>query len=141
MNFKLDTLCEVQDSISSFFWIQGPPYVIWLEMGNRMIDTDLEFLKLTHYDKFQAPHLPSFDGRVLHRFCIQQNIIKLPLSSWWMWVEMGNRMIDKDFVFQTSHAMWSSRPHIFLLLTSGSSRCLVFERLFSNHHYLNDQYV
>ena len=94
MNFKHDTLCEVQGSISSFF-----------------------------------------DFRVLKMSCIWKNIIKLSLSSWWMWLEMGNRMIDKDFEFQTWHAMWSSRLHIFHISTSGSSRCVVFENIFTNHHY------
>ena len=95
---------------------------------------------MTRYVKFKAPHIPSFDFRVLQMICIWQNIIKLSLSSWWMWLEMGNRMIDKDFEFQTWHAMWSSRLHNFLLLTSGSSRCLVSEIIFTNHHYINDQY-
>ena len=49
-------------------------------------------------------------------------------------------MIDKDFLFQTWHAMWSWRLHIFLLLTSGFSRCILFERILSNHHYLHDHY-
>ena len=95
---------------------------------------------MTRYVRFKTPYLTSFDFRVLHMSCISKNIIKLSLISWWMWIKMGNRMIDKDFEFQTWHAMWSSRLNIFLLLTSGSSRCLVFERIFTNHHYLNDQY-
>ena len=81
-----------------------------------------------------------FFFRVLQMFCIWQNIIKLSLLSWLMLLEMGNRMIDKDFLFQMWHAMWSSRLHIFLLLTSRSFRCHVFERIFSNHHYPNDKY-
>ena len=95
---------------------------------------------MTRYVKFKAPYLPSFDFRVLQMSCIWQNIIKLSLSSWWMWLEMGNRMIDMDFQFQTWHALWSSRLHIFFLFTSRSSRRLVFEIIFSNHHNLNDQY-
>ena len=63
---------------------------------------------MTRYVKFKAPHLPSFDFRVLQMICIWQNIIKLSLSSWWMWLEMGNRMIYMDFEFQTLHAIWSS---------------------------------
>ena len=48
------------------------------------------------------------------------------------------RMIKKDFKFQTWHAMWSWGLYIFLLLTSGSSRWLVFERIFLIHHNLHD---
>ena len=95
---------------------------------------------MTRCLKFKAPHLPSFYFRVLQMSFTWKNNIKLFLSSWWMWLEMGNRMIDKDFEFQTWHAMWSSRLHISLLLTLGSSKCLVFERIFSNHYYHNDQY-
>ena len=95
---------------------------------------------MTWYMKCRAPYLPSFDFRVLQMSCIWKNYIKSLFPSWWIWLEIGNRMIDKDYEFQTWHAMWSSRLNIFLLLTSGSSRCLVFERIFTNHHYLNDQY-
>ena len=56
-----------------------------------------------------------------------------------MWLEMGNRMIDKDFEFQMWHAMWSSRLHMFLLSSSGSSRCLVFERILSNNDNHHDE--
>ena len=38
---------------------------MWLEMGNRMIDKFL-ISNVTHDVKFKAPHLPSFDFRVLH---------------------------------------------------------------------------
>ena len=48
--------------------------------------------------------------------------------------------VKRHFQFQTWHAMWSSGLHIFLLLTSGSSRCLVIERIFSNHHDLHYKY-
>ena len=30
-NFKCDTLCKVQDSTSSFFWLLGPPDVLYLK--------------------------------------------------------------------------------------------------------------
>ena len=53
---------------------------------------------------------------------------------------MVKRMIKKHFKFQTWHAMWSSGLHIYLLLTSGSSRWLVFERIFSNNHEIHDRY-
>ena len=118
--FKRDMLCEVQGSISSFFWLQCPPdvlylknihksslpqWLIWWEMGNRMIDMDFEFQTWHAMWNSRLQPLPSFDFRVLQMICIWQNIIKLSLSSWWMWLEMGNRMIDKDFEFQTWHAM------------------------------------
>ena len=95
---------------------------------------------MTRYVKLKAQYLPSFDFRVLQMFCIWQNIIKLSLSTWWMWLEIGNRMIGKDFEFQTWHAMWSSRLNSFLLLTSRSSICLVFERITSNYYELHDEY-
>ena len=82
-----------------------PQWSIWWEMGNRMIDMDFEFQTWHSMWNSRLQLLPSFDFRVLQMICIWQNIIKLSLSSWWMWLEMGNRMIDKDFEFQTWHAM------------------------------------
>ena len=86
---------------------------------------------MTRYLKFKAPYLPSFDFRVLQMSCIWKNILKSSLPQWSIWLEMRNRMIDKDFELQTWHAIWSSRLQIFLLLTSGSSRCFVFDRILS----------
>ena len=57
-----------------------------------------------------------------------------------IWEGMVKSMIKKYFKFQTWHAMWSSGLHIYLLLTSGSSRWLVFERIFSNNHEIHDRY-
>ena len=147
-------LCEVQGSISSIFWLQGPPDVLYLTeyyeiiiiiminvFRNGIYDNRKGFRisNVTRYVKFKVPYLPSFDFRVLQMFCIWKNIIKSSLPTWLIWLEMGKRMIDKDFEFQTWHAMWSSRLHIFLLLTSGSSRCFVFDRILWNHHYHHDE--
>ena len=54
--------------------------------------------------KFKAQNLPSFDLGVHQMSCIWQNIIRSSLPSWRIWIEMGNRMIDRDFIFQTWHA-------------------------------------
>ena len=110
---------------------------IWLNMGNRMVDKDFEF-QTWHAMWSSRLHIFLLLTSGSSRCFVFDRI--LTLSSWWMWLEMGNRMIDKDFEFQTWHTIWSSRLHIFLLLTSESSRCLVFEILFSNNHYLNDWY-
>ena len=146
-------LCEVQGSISTFFWLQGPRDDLYLKEYSQIImkfmidmrrngkmkgQKAFSISNVTCYVEFRAPYLPSFDFRVLQMSCIWKNINKLSLSSWWMWLKIGNKMIYKDYEFQTWHAMWSSRLNIFLLLTSGSSRCLVFERIFTNHHYLNE---
>ena len=53
---------------------------------------------------------------------------------------MGKRKIKKHIKFQTRHALWSSGLHIYLLLTSGSSRWLIFERILSNNHEIYDRY-
>ena len=111
---------------------------MWLEMGNMMIDKDFEFQ--TWQAKFKATYLPSVDFRVLHMSCIWKNILKSSLPQWSIWFEMGNMMIDKDFEYQKWHSMWSLRLYIFLLLTSQSSRNIVFESIFLNHNYFNDQY-
>ena len=95
---------------------------------------------MRRYVKFKTPYLPSFVFRVLHMTCSRKIILKSSLSQWSIWWEMGNRMIDMDFEFQTWHAMWNSRLHIFLLLTSGSSIWLLFERIFSNNHEIHDRY-
>ena len=99
-------------------------WLMLLEMGYMIIEKDFEISNMTRYVKFKVPHLPSFDFRVPQMFCIWKNIIKLSLISWWMWINMGNRMRDKDFEFQTWHTMWSSRLNIFLFLPSGSSKVL-----------------
>ena len=141
-------LCEVQGSISYFFWLQGPPDVLYLKeyyqtrLQSEVLSLDRYWFWISsvrRYFKFKTPYLPSFDFRVLQMSWIWKNIIKLSLSSWWMWLEMGNRMIYKDFEFQTWHAIGSSRLHIFLLSTSESSRCLVFERILSNYHNHHDE--
>ena len=150
MNFKHDMLCKVQVSTSSFFFYFRVLHIfcIWKNIINLSVSSWWMWLErgtwfwisnLTRYLKFKAPHLPSYDLRVLQMFCIWQNIINLSLLSWGMCLEMGNSMIDKDFEFFTWHAMWSTRLHTFLLLTSGSSRCLVFQRIFSNYHYHDDE--
>ena len=154
MNFKRETLCEVQYSISSFFWLQGPPDVLFLTeyyqiiiimmmnlISNGVWDDRLGFLisNVRRYVKFKTPYLPSFVFRVLQMTCNRKIIIKSSLTQWSIWLKMKNRMIDKDFEFQTWDAMWISRLHIFLLLTSGSSRCFVFDRILSNYHYRHDE--
>ena len=40
-NFKRDMLCEVQGSISSFFWLQGPPDVLYLKEYSQIIITSM----------------------------------------------------------------------------------------------------
>ena len=55
-------------------------------------------------------------------------------------IRNGKKEDKKHFKFQTWHAIWSSELHIFLFWTSVSSRCLVFERIFSNHKDLHDKY-
>ena len=59
---------------------------------------------VTCYIDFRAPNLPTFYFRVNQMFCIWKNNIKSSFPSWWIWIEMGNRIIKKDFVFQTWHA-------------------------------------
>ena len=154
MNFKHDTLCEVQGSISSIFWLQGPPDVLYLTeyyeiiiiiminvFRNEIYDNRKGFWNsnVTRYVKFKAPYLPSFDFKFLQMSCIWKNILKSSLPQLSIYLKMGNRIIDKDFEFQTWHAMWSSRFRIFLLLISVSSRCFIFERILLNHHYHHDE--
>ena len=95
---------------------------------------------MTFYVMFRFPHIPNFYFRVLQMSCIWKNIIKSSFPTWSIWLEIRNRMIEKDFEFQTWHAIKISGLQIFLLLTSGLSRCLVFERIFSNHYDLHDEY-
>ena len=90
--------CEVQGSIYTFFWLQGPPYDFYLKEYSQII-------------------------------------MKFMIS-----MRRNGKKVKRHFQFQTWHAMWSSGLHIFLLLTSGSSRCLVIERIFSNHHDLHYKY-
>ena len=124
MNFKHDTLCEVQGSISSFFWLQDPPDVLYLTeyyeiiiiimmnvIRNGIHDKRKGFWisNVKRYVKFKAPYLPSFDFKFLQMSCIWKNILKSSLPQWSIWLEMGNGMIDKDFEFQTWHAMSNSK--------------------------------
>ena len=53
---------------------------------------------------------------------------------------MGKRKIKEHIKFQPWHAMWSSGLNIYLLLTLGSSRWLIFERIISNNHKIHDRY-
>ena len=141
---------------SYLLWLQGPPNDLYLKEYSQIImkfmidmrrngkmkgQKAFSISNVTCYVEFRAPYLPSFDFRVLQMSCIWKNIHKssLPQCSIWMWLEMGNRMIDMDFEFHMWHAMWSSRLHMFLLSTSGSSRCLVFERILSNYHNHHDE--
>ena len=121
-------------------WSSGSSYLPSLTSRNGKMKGQKAFSisNVTCYVKFRAPYLPSFDFRVLQMSCIWKNIHKSSLPQWSIWWEMGNRMIDMDFEFQTWHAMWNSRLHIFLLLTSGSSRWFVFDRLLSYYHHHHD---
>ena len=53
---------------------------------------------------------------------------------------MGKRKIKEHIKFQPWHAMWSSGLNIYLLLTLGSSRWLIFERTMSNNRKILDRY-
>ena len=85
LNFEHDTLCEVQGSISSIFWLQGPPDVLYLTeyyeiiiiiminvIRNGIYDNRKGFWisNVTRYVKFKAPYLPSFDFKFLQMSCI-----------------------------------------------------------------------
>ena len=115
MNFKCEMLYKFQGSKSFFFWLQGPPDVLYLKelhqiiisfMMNMIRNGEEDFREgfwisnVTCYINFRAPNLPSFEFRVLQMSCIWKNSMKLSFPSRWIWLETGNRIIEKDLNFK-----------------------------------------
>ena len=97
----LQMSCIWKNYIKSLF----PSWWIWLEMGEEDCREGFWISKVTCYINFRAPNLPSFEFRVLQMSCIWKNSMKSSFPSWWIWLETGNRIIEKDFEFQMWHAI------------------------------------